>query len=93
MEMVLAEKIVTALQRAQASTRWRDYGDIYQLTGHHAFHARDVRQALQAVAEYRGIRLSGLDEALEGFAEIGQPRMGTVAYQTTAHRGLARRVQ
>jgi len=30
MEMVLAEKIVTALHRGQASTRWRDFGDIYQ---------------------------------------------------------------
>lgn len=74
MEMVLAEKIVTALQRGQASTRWRDFGDIYQLTGHHVFHARKIRQALQAVADYRGVELSGLDDALEGYAEIGQPR-------------------
>jgi hypothetical protein len=30
--------------------------------------------AMRSVAEYRRIRLSGLDQALEGFAEIGQPR-------------------
>jgi hypothetical protein len=74
MEMVLAEKIVTALQRGQASTRWRDFGDIYQLTGHHVFRAREIQQALQAVADYRGVELSGLDDALEGYAVIGQPR-------------------
>lgn len=28
MEMVLAEKVVTVLQRGQANTRWRDFGDI-----------------------------------------------------------------
>jgi hypothetical protein len=74
MEMVLAEKIVTALQRGQASTRWRDFGDIYQLTGRHAFHAREIRQALQAVAEHRNVALSALDDVLDGYSEIGQPR-------------------
>ena len=74
MQMVLAEKIVTALQRGQASTRWRDFGDIYQLTGRHAFRAQEIRQALQAVADYRHVEFSGLDEALEGYAEIGQRR-------------------
>jgi hypothetical protein len=74
MQMVLAEKIVTALQRGQASTRWRDFGDIYQLTGRHAFRAQEMRRALQTVADYRHVELSGLDEALEGYAEIGQRR-------------------
>lgn len=74
MEMVLAEKIVTALQRGQASTRWRDFGDIYQLAGTHAFQASKVRQALQVVAGHRHVELSGLDDALEGYAEIGQTR-------------------
>lgn len=73
-EMVLAEKIVTALQRGQASTRWRDFGDIFQLTGRHAVQAKELRQALQTVAEYRHVELSGLDDALDGYAEIGQPR-------------------
>ncbi len=58
MEMVLAEKIVTALQRGSASTRWRDFGDIFVITGRLSFKAGEVRQALQAVAD----------------AEIGQPR-------------------
>jgi hypothetical protein len=74
MEMVLAEKIVTALERGSASTRWRDFGDIFVLTGRRSFRAAEVRQALQAVADYREVELARLDNALDGYAEIGQPR-------------------
>ena len=74
MEMVLAEKIVTALQRGQASTRWRDFGDIYQITGRRTFRAGDIRRTLQAVADFRRAALPILDELLDGYAAIGQPR-------------------
>lgn len=74
LEMILAEKIVTVLQRGQASTRWRDFGDIYLLTRRHIFQANELRQALQAVADYRHVELSSLDDALDGYAEIGQAR-------------------
>ena len=74
MEMVLAEKIVTALQRGQASTRWRDFGDIFVITGRLTFRAGQVRQALQAVADYRDVELTNLDDAIDGYAEIAQPR-------------------
>jgi hypothetical protein len=74
MEMVLAEKIVTALQRGSASTRWRDFGDIFVITGRLTFRAGEVRQALQAVADYRHVELANLSDAIEGYAEIGQPR-------------------
>jgi hypothetical protein len=33
--MVFAEKLLTALERATANTRWRDFGDIYLLAGSH----------------------------------------------------------
>jgi hypothetical protein len=74
MEMVLAEKIVTAIQRGLANTRWRDFGDIYRITREHSFLASDITQAVQAVAEFRKVGLSSVDERLEGYAEIGQPR-------------------
>jgi hypothetical protein len=74
MEMVLAEKIVTALQRGSASTRWRDFGDIFVITSRLTFGAGEVRQALQAVADYRQFELANLDDTLDGYAEIGQPR-------------------
>jgi predicted nucleotidyltransferase component of viral defense system len=73
-EMVLAEKIVTVIQRGQANTRWRDFGDIYQLTRRYVFRASDIRCSLQTVAEFRGVELSALGEILDGYAEIGQPR-------------------
>jgi hypothetical protein len=74
MEMVLAEKIVTALQGGSASTRWRDFGDIFVITSRLTFGAGEVRQALQAVADYRQVELANLDDTLDGYAEIGQPR-------------------
>ena len=74
MGMVLAEKIVTALERGPASTRWRDFGDIFVVTGDRAFRAGEVRQALEAVADHRHVQLTGLDDALDGYAEIGQQR-------------------
>jgi hypothetical protein len=74
MEMVLAEKIVTALQRGSASTRWRDFGDIFVITGRLTFRAGEVRQTLEAVADYRHVELANIDDALDGYAEIGQPR-------------------
>lgn len=33
-----------------------------------------MRLALHAVADHRRVELSGLDDALDGYAEIGQPR-------------------
>jgi hypothetical protein len=74
MEMVLAEKIVTALERGSASTRWRDFGDIFVITGSRSFRAGEVRQALRTVADHRQVELGKLDDALDGYAEIGQPR-------------------
>lgn len=73
-EMVLAEKIVTALQRGSASTRWRDFGDIFTITGRLTFTAGEVRHALQTVADYRHVELANLDDAIDGYAEIGQLR-------------------
>jgi Nucleotidyl transferase AbiEii toxin, Type IV TA system len=74
MEMILAEKVVTSIQRGQANTRWRDFADIYLLTGRHAFRAGQVRQALQAVANHRNVELMGIRGALTGYAEISQSR-------------------
>ena len=74
MEMVLAEKTVTALQLGIANTRWRDFGDIYQLTGQYHFDTPAVRQAFEAVAAYRTAELSPLAEELDGYAELAHSR-------------------
>lgn len=44
MEMALAEKIVTAVQRGTASTRWRDFGDIWTLSHNHTLRAPTSRK-------------------------------------------------
>lgn len=71
-EMVIAEKVVTALQRGLASTRWRDFGDLYLLTGRVAFTAVAVREAIDAVAEHRRVEVEALDGVLVGYGEVGQ---------------------
>ena len=90
MEMVLAEKIVTALQRGSASTRWRDFGDIFVITGRLTFKAGEVRQALQAVADYRHVELANLDDARRRVCRNRPAEVGIMAAQTPAHRDPSR---
>ena len=72
--MVLADKVVTAAQRGTASTRWRDFGDVYLLTGSHAVAARDARAAILTVAAHRGADVRPLRDILDGYAELAQTR-------------------
>jgi hypothetical protein len=44
------------------------------ITGRLTFRAGEVRQALQAVADYRDVELANLDDAVDGYGEIAQPR-------------------
>lgn len=72
--MVYAEKIVTAIQRGVANTRWRDFGDIWTLSRRHSVSASDLREAIDAVAGHRGAHVSPLAEVLDGYADLGQAR-------------------
>ncbi len=72
--MVLAEKLVTAVQRSTTNTRWRDYADMYQLTRRHDIAESELRLAVGAVAEHRGARLFPLAELLDGYASRAQAR-------------------
>ena len=74
LEMVFAEKIITALARGTANTRWRDFLDLYVLIRRHGVEARTLRASMQSVAQYRGIPLSPLESTLIGFPEIAQSR-------------------
>ena len=53
LEMVLAEKIVTALERGTVNTRWRDFVDIYVLTGRYAINSQKLKSSMQRVAQFR----------------------------------------
>lgn len=74
LEMVLAEKIVTAIARGTANTRWRDFVDIYTLARRHNIDGKTLRQSLLTVAEYRGVALAALYSVLADYAEIAQQR-------------------
>jgi hypothetical protein len=72
--MVHAEKIVTAIQRGTANTRWRDFGDIWSLSRRHPIDLDDLRHAIGEVARYRNARLLPLAEVLDRFGPLAQGR-------------------
>jgi len=72
LELSIAEKVVTALQRGVASTRWRDFGDLYLVSRTHAFEAGPLRGSIETVARHRAAKLIPLADALPGYGAIGQ---------------------
>jgi hypothetical protein len=54
MATVIAEKLCTAIDLGDTSTRVRDYADIWILTRRHDLDATDLRSALAATASHRG---------------------------------------
>lgn len=72
LSMVLAEKIITAIDRGLANTRWRDFADVYTLTRIHAVQADTLRASLDAVAKYRKVPLTPLLPALTPMKERSQ---------------------
>ncbi|MEX1165101.1 MAG: nucleotidyl transferase AbiEii/AbiGii toxin family protein [Nitriliruptor sp.] len=74
LHMVYAEKLVTAIQRGTASTRWRDFADVYLLSRQHDQPAQALRAAIVAVAEYRQVTLAPLRDVLAGYPEIAQAK-------------------
>lgn len=74
LEMVLAEKLVTALARGTVNTRWRDFVDIYVLVRRHAVNASTLRESIHRVAQYRGINVAPLGPTLAGYADFAQSR-------------------
>lgn len=72
--MVLAEKMITAVDRGSLNTRWRDFADIYILIGRQSISGDQLGEALAEVAAYRAVRISPLSEVLDGYAGSAQPR-------------------
>lgn len=72
--MVLAEKAITAIQRGTANTRWRDFGDIYQLSRRLPISSKELMNAMRVVAEHRSVEILGLEDSLTGYSEIGQTK-------------------
>lgn len=72
--MVHAEKIVTAVERATANTRWRDFADIYLLSRRHPATGNELIRAISTVAEHRKAALLPLATALHSFPQLAQNR-------------------
>lgn len=72
-ELVLAEKIVTALQRGVANTRWRDFVDIASLA-EAPIDTDALVQSIRLVARHRAVEVVPLDEVLDGYASLAQPK-------------------
>lgn len=58
LSMIIAETLVTAVQRGTANTRWRDFADVYMMTGKHAVRALEVRESIRLVALHRHATLA-----------------------------------
>jgi predicted nucleotidyltransferase component of viral defense system len=74
LEMVLAEKITTAIARGSANTRWRDFVDLYALAQRHAVDGATFRESLLRVAQHRKLNLVSLKSVLADYDGIAQPR-------------------
>lgn len=74
--MVVAEKLVTALQRGRASTRWRDFADLFVLVPGDLLEV-EVIESLRVVASHRGVALQPLGAVLAGMPKEAQARWAT----------------
>lgn len=74
LHMVHAEKVVTAIQRGVANTRWRDFGDIWVLSRAHALGGTDLQAAIREVAQHRQAELIPLADVLDGYPQLAQSR-------------------
>lgn len=72
--MVLAEKIVTAVERGEANTRWRDFADIHVVSRQHRIDGDTLRSSIREVAQYREVEMLPLTDAVGDLAAVGQER-------------------
>lgn len=66
LETVLAEKLVTMIDRGDTTTRDRDFADVWLLTRRHRIDARSLRAAIVATAAH--LRLARSSRSQAGFA-------------------------
>ncbi len=88
LETVLAEKIVTMIDRGDTTTRERDFADVFLLIRRHRVDASALRRAIAATAAHRGSDLRPLTDVL---VLLGTDRQGPWA-RFVARSGLAGQV-
>lgn len=72
--MVLAEKIVTAIERGSINTRWRDFTDIVAIVRTRNISAVDLREAINAVAQNRQVQVEPLGPLIAGMPALAQQK-------------------
>jgi predicted nucleotidyltransferase component of viral defense system len=72
LETVLAEKVVTMVDRGDATSRERDFADVYALTSRHAVDAASLSAAVRATGAHRGSELRPLAEVVVDLANLRQ---------------------
>jgi hypothetical protein len=72
--VVLAEKIVTMIERGEANTRWRDFADVYVLMRNSAVDRSALRVAVVSVASHRGVSLRPLAPMVPSYSSAAQQR-------------------
>lgn len=72
--MVLAEKIVTAVDRGPENTRWRDFVDIASITATRTIEADMLRRAIEVCADYRKVTLESLGPLAERMPAAAQAK-------------------
>lgn len=85
LETVLAEKVVTMVDRGDTTTRDRDFADVYVLSGRHAIGAAGLFAAIEATGSHRGSDLTPLRDVL---ARLGRDRQASWG-RFVARSGLA----
>ena len=75
--MVLAEKIVTALDRGEVNTRWRDFVDITRIARARRITYVDQRTALETVAGHRQTSLDSMRPLLETMPGLAERKWQT----------------
>jgi hypothetical protein len=70
--MVLAEKIVTAIERGEQNTRWRDFTDIAAIARTRSIHGVDLRSAIDIVARYRQVEIEPLGLLIAHMPDLAQ---------------------
>lgn len=75
-EMVLAEKIVTAIQRGTSNTRWRDFADVLTLLRHERIDGDRLQTSVRVVADHRGAMLGLIGDVLDSYTTAAGPRWG-----------------
>lgn len=70
--MVLAEKIITALERGEQNTRWRDFTDIDAIARSRTVDGTDLQEAIKVVAHYRQVEIESLGAALSQMPALAQ---------------------